>query len=74
MSGRESTQTNSTKRLREYLQHWGHRIVLHYLPTYAPEANPIERVWWHLHDEITRNHCHRSLEELLDLVFRWLEN
>jgi transposase len=61
------------KRLAEYLQRWGHRIVLHYLPVYAPETNPIERVWWHLHDEITRNHQCRTLEELLDLVFRWLE-
>jgi putative transposase len=62
------------KRLQDYLDRWGHRIVLHYLPLYTPETNPIERVWWHLHDEITRNHCCRTLEELLDLVFRWLEN
>jgi len=61
------------KRVQEYLKHWGHRIRLHYLPTYAPEANPIERVWWHLHDEITRNHRCQTLTELLDLVFRWLE-
>jgi transposase len=62
------------KRLAEYLQRWGHRIVLPYLPLYAPQTNPIERVWWHLHDEITRNHQCQNLEELLDLVFRWLEN
>ena len=67
-------QAARCKRLRAYLARWGHRIVLHYLPTYAPETNPIERVWWHLHDEVTRNHCCRSLEELLDLVFRWLEH
>jgi transposase len=66
-------QVAKCKRLREYLERWDHRIVLHYLPTYAPETNPIERVWWHLHEEITRNHCCRSLEELLELVFRWLE-
>ncbi len=62
------------KRVAAYLKRWGQRIVLHYLPLYAPETNPIERVWWHLHDEITRNHQCRTLEELLDLVFRWLEN
>jgi putative transposase len=61
------------KRLQEYLKRWGHRIVLHYLPLYAPETNPIERVWWHLHDEITRNHQCQTIEELLNLVFRWLE-
>jgi transposase len=62
------------KRLAEYLAQWGHRIVLHYLPLYAPQTNPIERVWWHLHDEITRNHQCHTMEELLDRVFRWLEN
>ncbi len=67
-------QAAKCKQLQAYLARWGHRIVLHYLPRYAPETNPIERVWWHLHDEITRNHCCRSLEELLDLVFQWLEN
>jgi putative transposase len=66
-------QAAKCKRLAAYLKQWGHRIVLHYLPVYAPETNPIERVWWHLHDEITRNHQCHTLEELLDLVFRWLE-
>jgi len=61
------------KRLKEYLERWGDRIKLHYLPLDAPETNPIERVWWHLHDEITRNHQCHTREELLDLVSRWLE-
>jgi putative transposase len=60
------------KKVREYLAKWGHRIVIHFLPTYAPETNPIERVWWHLHEEITRNHRCQNIEELLDLVFSWL--
>jgi putative transposase len=42
------------------------------LPTYAPETNPIERVWWHLHEEITRNHRGQDIDELLDLVIGWL--
>jgi putative transposase len=65
-------QAAKCKRLQEYLGRWGHRIKLHYLPKYAPETNPIERVWWHLHDEVTRNHQCQTMEELLDLAFRWL--
>jgi putative transposase len=34
------------RKVREYLKRWGHRIGLHFLPTYAAEANPIERAWW----------------------------
>jgi putative transposase len=58
--------------VKEYLGRWGHRVVLHYLPTYAPECNPIERVWWRLHDQVTRNHRCHTMEELLDLTFQWL--
>jgi transposase len=67
-------QAAKCKRLQAYLERWGHRIVLHHLPLYAPETNPIERVWWHLHDEVTRNHQCHTMEELLDVVFRWLGN
>ncbi len=62
-----------SKAVRAYLAEWGGRVVLHYLPTHAPECNPIERVWWRLHEAVTRNHRCGSLEELLDLTFQWLE-
>jgi putative transposase len=62
------------RKVQEYMAQWGHRIVLHFLPTYAPETNPIERVWWHLHEEITRNHRCQNIDELLDLVFGWLSS
>lgn len=61
-------------KVQAYLERWGHRIVLHYLPSYAPQTNPIERLWWHLHEEVSRNHSCRSLEELLDFTFAWLES
>lgn len=38
------THKPGTARLvQEYLGRWGGRVVLHYLPAYAPECNPIER-------------------------------
>jgi putative transposase len=57
----------------EYLWKWEGRIEVHLLPLYAPDLNPIERVWWLLHEHITRNHRCKNLEELLELVFAWLE-
>ena len=53
---------------------WDHRdrIDLHPLPAYSPDCNPIERVWWHLHEAVTRNHRCQSMQELLDLTFAWL--
>jgi transposase len=57
--------------VKAYLKEWGHRVVLHYLPTYSPDTNPIERVWWRLHEAVTRNHRCRTMDELLDLTFDW---
>jgi transposase len=59
--------------VRQYLAEHGDRIVLHYLPARSPQDNPIERVWWHLHEQITRNHQCQSIEELLKLTMAWLE-
>lgn len=59
--------------VRQYMSEHGDRIVLHYLPAYSPQDNPIERVWWHLHEQITRNHQCQSIEELVKLTMAWLD-
>jgi putative transposase len=59
--------------VRQYMAEHGDRIVLHYLPSYSPQDNPIERVWWHLHEQITRNHQCESIEELNKLTMAWLD-
>ena len=64
----DNARSHKSQAVQKYLKRWGHRIELHYLPTCAPETNPIERIWWHLHEEITRCHRCQSMEELLDLV------
>ena len=69
----DNAKIHDCGRVWDYLAVWGDRIELHFLPKHAPEANPIERIWWKLHEEITRNHRCRNMQELLDLVFDWLE-
>jgi putative transposase len=66
-------RAHDCKAVTRYRAEHGDRIVIHYLPKRAPECNPIERVWWHLHEEITRNHSCKTLQELLELVLAWLE-
>jgi putative transposase len=56
----------------EFCHKYGGRVKLHFLPKYAPELNPIERVWWRLHEAITRNHQCPTLEELVELALAWL--
>jgi putative transposase len=71
-NGRFHTVAGS-RLVRQYLAEHGDRIVLHYLPAYSPQDNPIERVWWHLHEQITRNHRCACIEELVDLTMLWLD-
>jgi transposase len=63
---------HKSRLVQEYLREWGHRIVLHFLPRYAPETNPIERIWWELHETLTRNHRCSTIEELLEDVYTWV--
>jgi transposase len=56
----------------QFLKAHGDRVVLHYLPKYSPDCNPVERVWWRLREAITRNHRCATLSELVDLVLAWL--
>ena len=44
------------------------RAKLHYLPAYSPKDNPVERVWWHLREQVTRNHRCQDIDELVKLT------
>jgi transposase len=69
----DNASFHNCRLVQDYLDEWGHRIKMHFLPKYAPETNPIERVWWHLHETITRNHRCQTIDELLDNVYEWLD-
>jgi putative transposase len=62
---------HDSRQVRAYLARWGGRIVRHFVPKYAPETNPLERIWWHLRENITRNHRCQSLDKLLDNIYDW---
>lgn len=69
----DNASFHNCRKVTEYLKEWGHRIQLHYLPKYAPEANPIERVWWRMHERITRNHRCSNIDQLLDRIRGWID-
>jgi len=41
------------------------RLEILWLPSYCPEANPIERAFGDVHDKVTRNHTRKTLRWLL---------
>ena len=69
----DNARFHDCRAVRACLERHAGRLVLHYLPKYAPQTNPIERIWWHLHETITRNHRCQSLQELLHEVYTWAE-
>jgi putative transposase len=69
----DNAKFHDCREVRDYLKRWGHRLVLHFLPKYAPETNPIERIWWRLHESVTRNHRCEDIQQLLDDVFEWVK-
>jgi transposase len=62
-----------SRAVRAYLEAWGGRVQVHFLPKYAPDTNPVEEVWWRLHEAVTRNHRCGSMQELIELTMRWLD-
>ena len=68
----DNASFHNSRVVRQFLELQQGRIQLHFLPKYAPETNPIERVWWHMHESITRNHRCRDMSELLRDVYDFL--
>ena len=63
---------HKSRRTRQALEALNGRIQLHFLPPYSPEHNPIEGLWKQLHDNVTRNHRHRTMPSLWNDVTQFL--
>lgn len=64
---------HSSRQTQTWLAEHGQKIRLHFLPPYCPDDNRIERcVWRELHQNVTTNHRHETIEELMDAVLHWL--
>ncbi|WP_368670608.1 IS630 family transposase [Myxococcus sp. AM011] len=69
----DNAATHSSKVTQKALAALGGRVVLHFLPPYCPEGNRIERVWWDVHANVTRNHRCKKMEALMFEVDTYLE-
>jgi putative transposase len=64
--------SHTSKRVKEYVEDSGGRICLHPLPSWSPESNPVELVWWSLHEAVSRNHECAGLEDLVEFAEDYL--
>jgi transposase len=68
----DNAVTHHSKLTKKILAPFADRLVIHFLPTYSPEENPIERLWQDLHACVTRNHDAKTIEELMLRVDAYL--
>ena len=56
---------HSSKQTRLWLEQFGGKFRLHFLPPYCPDDNRIERkVWREMHANVTVNHRRETIEAL----------
>src|SRR5450830_3633 len=58
--------------VREWLALPGRRIKLHFIPTYCPHLNPIERLWGLMHRHVTHNKCYATCAQFADATLGFL--
>jgi len=49
------------------------RLTVLWLPRYAPQLNPVEKIWWYLKQKVAANHCYRTIEDLKNAVKLFLD-
>ena len=48
------------------------RIKLHFIPSYCPHLNPIERLWGLMHRNVTPNKCYATCAHFADATLGFL--
>jgi transposase len=61
----DNARLHTSQYTQRRIEGMGGRIVLHFLPPYCPNDNPIERVWHDLHENVTRNHQRQTIQDLI---------
>ncbi|MEL7497192.1 MAG: IS630 family transposase, partial [Planctomycetota bacterium] len=69
----DNYRIHSSKIVNAALANHLSNMALQFLPPYCPNENRIERIWKDLHDQVTRNHRHPTLAELMMDVRRFVK-
>jgi transposase len=69
----DNDTSHTSKRVKEYVEGSGGRVRLHPLPSWSPESNPVELVWWSLHEAVSCNHQCEGLEDLVEFAEGYLK-
>ena len=70
----DNARYHHAKLVQEWLARPGCRIKLHFIPSYCPHLNPIERLWGLMHRNVTHNKCYATCAQFADATLSFLRD
>jgi transposase len=68
----DNPRYHHAKLVQAWLARSGCRIKLHFVPTYCPHLNSIERLWGLMHRHITHNKCYATFRRFSTAMLTFL--
>ena len=68
----DNASYHHAKLVREWLAVPDRRIQLHFIPSYCPHLNPIERLWGLMHKHVTHNRCYSTYNQFCQSTLSFL--
>jgi transposase len=68
----DNARYHHARLVQEWLARPGCRIKLHFIPSYCPHLNPIERLWGLMHRNITHNKCYATCVQFANATLGFL--
>ena len=68
----DNARYHHAKLVQAWLARPGCRIELHFIPTYCPHLDPIERLWGLMHKHVTHNRCHATFADFKAAILTFL--
>jgi transposase len=70
----DNARYHHAKLVQAWLAEPGRRIKLHFIPTYCPRLNPIERLWRLMHKHISHNRYYASFRDFSTATLTFLRD
>ena len=70
----DNARYHHAKLVQEWLARPDCRIKLHFIPSYCPHLNPIERLWGLMHRNVTHNKCYATCAHFADATLSFLRD
>ncbi len=68
----DNARYHHARAVQDWLQQPGRRIVLHFVPSYCPHLNPIERLGKVMHENVTHNRRYAKFRDFAEAVLGFL--